>query len=470
MNRIVIESNAIPHFCGDLKSDEKDLSPGPSLDLFLRLFEARCRAEGIQDFNVKRDKFISLIDNKKGTAFEIVLNNLRLEDAADWPSYEKILRALFLEYNTQDIHSIISEMIYCTRKPDESFALYEARISAHIVRAQTAAKLRGWADITGTLTLLAECLLLGESNSQLQPVGLNIPAPQTSLNCVIDHIDEKRLKLNIQNNGANSLHNRLRKQKEEEKPAQVSSFEGYKCHKCRSTFHIRRDCPYSKNSHHLRREPLGPYDRERPRPSDNPRRSRSITPSPTRKGISEDPSLKRKYRSPSPCPKIRKHTKAENVVPSLREESPTPDPRSGYAASDPDELRVASLSAEPHQVRVDLFVISGESETTPKPYIDAYVNSVSTIALFSKNAPYSQVHESFIRDNRVIEQTMRMDSEGRAILDVEMNGLKFPIKAHIVEDNWDHYANVILAPGKGSPPVNIDPYDKFATLFPHEYY
>ena len=143
MNRIVIESNAIPHFCGDLKSDEKDLSPGPSLDLFLRLFEARCRAEGIQDFNVKRDKFISLIDNKKGTAFEIVLNNLRLEDAADWPSYEKILRALLLEYNTQDIHSIISEMIYCIRKPNESLALYEARISTHISRAQTAARLRG---------------------------------------------------------------------------------------------------------------------------------------------------------------------------------------------------------------------------------------------------------------------------------------------------------------------------------------
>ena len=131
---------------------------------------------------------------------------------------------------------------------------------------------------------------------------------------------------------------------------------------------------------------------------------------------------------------------------------------------------MASLTTEPHQARVELFAISGESETIPKPYVDAYVNSVSTHALLSKNAPYSQVHESFIRDNKVIEQTMKMDSKGRAVLDVEINGLKIPIKAHIVEDDWDHYANVILAPGKGSPPVNIEPYDKFATLFPHEYY
>ena len=86
MNRIVINNDSDPHFCGDLKPEEKNLSPGPSLDLFLRLFEVRCRAEGIQDFNTKRDKFISLTDNEKGTAFEIVLNNLRLDEACDWPS------------------------------------------------------------------------------------------------------------------------------------------------------------------------------------------------------------------------------------------------------------------------------------------------------------------------------------------------------------------------------------------------
>ena len=59
MKRIVINNNnSVPNFCGELKSYEKDLSPGPSLDLFLRLFEIKCRAEAIQDFNAKRDKFI----------------------------------------------------------------------------------------------------------------------------------------------------------------------------------------------------------------------------------------------------------------------------------------------------------------------------------------------------------------------------------------------------------------------------
>ena len=548
----IIENEAtIPLYRGPLRPGETNCNPGPSLDLFLKLFNNRCRISGITSFESKKDKLIGYLDKDVGSALHIVINNTRLDTAKDWPSYEQILRSLFVDYNVKDIHSIVSEMIYIIRDPNESIASYEAKISAYIRKAENACILRGWPNMSMTLTFLAEVLLLGESNEKLGHVGLDIPAPQKDLNMVMDLLQEKSIKTSTQNIGT-SLHQKLRK-KLDEKPAQISSVEQHKCNKCRSTFHFRKDCPYSRSrpyshsnyyrrnnspwayeKHHSykdrysrhhekyqgRREspyyrypeksygrqvsPYNRHHRDRSAESVNFHETRHsepyddyghrrTTPSPHRshqKRSRDYSPYESRYRSPSPYHKKNRNSSEErpsrpnhkepleyqsrdNSVNSTNEKSVntvTQCSEEEYYVSSVESQGKNQLAKE--KVKVDVSPVTVDmikmDEKGKRPYFNAQVDDTRAVVLLNTSAISSLVKESFIKDHQEIKvnyadenteillENQKVITSGLVMFDLNINGLLLPVKAHIVKNQTNIKADIILAANEDVPPVTID--------------
>ena len=243
----------IPNFKGNLRLSEVNEDPGPDLNVFLTLLENKFKQENIQDLKVKREKLIACLDHHHGDALQIVINNTRLEEAKDWATYERIFRSLFQDNNQKDVHGLTSKLIYLVRDKTESMASFEARVSQHLKEVRRAAEARGWNNFSTTLNFIAEVLLLGECNERLRQVGLNIDQPQTSLNMVMDLIEEKGKKINVEVTGP-SLHQKLLMKNKVDKDPEIAAIEKRNCHHCNSSTHLRRNCPQLKNTKEERRD------------------------------------------------------------------------------------------------------------------------------------------------------------------------------------------------------------------------
>ena len=85
----ITPDTAIPPFRGHLRTNEANTDEGISLDVFLALLEGKFRNTPNISLEEKKENLISNLDTVHGDALEVIINNSRLEEAKDWPSYEK---------------------------------------------------------------------------------------------------------------------------------------------------------------------------------------------------------------------------------------------------------------------------------------------------------------------------------------------------------------------------------------------
>ena len=111
----ITPDTAIPPFRGHLRTNETNTDEGISLDVFLALLERKFRNTPNISLEEKKEKLISNLDTVHGDALEVIINNSRLEEAKDWPSYERILRSLFQDTNQAELHGISSRLIYTVK-------------------------------------------------------------------------------------------------------------------------------------------------------------------------------------------------------------------------------------------------------------------------------------------------------------------------------------------------------------------
>ena len=222
INQVLIQQEcSIPLFRGILKPSEKNLDPGPDVDTFLRLFNTKCITSGIKSFRNKKEKLIASVHQDIGNALSVVLNNFRLEEAKDWEEYEEALRSIFQQGNKTDVHGLTSELIHLERDEGEPLSSYEARIATHVKKISKAAIGRGWNNFQPQLDFLAEVMLLGEVNDKLSITGTQLTSPQSSLCELIELIEKKATKFNIDPEAGPTLHRNIRKRKEKSQAVAV---------------------------------------------------------------------------------------------------------------------------------------------------------------------------------------------------------------------------------------------------------